>query len=409
MAGPLQGYRIVDLTAMISGPLATMILADQGADVIKIESPKGGDYTRQVSNRRSGLAASFLNNNRNKRSVSLNLKDPRGVEVLKKLVADADVFVQNFRPGVIERMGLGEEEIRKIAPEIVYVSISGFGEKGPYAHKPVYDPLVQALSGLTTVQAGTDQERPRLVRTILPDKLTGVTASQAITAALLSRERTGKGQHVRLSMLDSVIAFLWGSDMGSQTFVGAELPQQAAQSFIDLIYETSDGYISVAVQSDKQWEGLTRALETPEWLEDPRFTSPALRQTNIDARLELTQSVLTSRTSEEWLVRLEEQDVPSVPVLSRSDMISHPQVEASGIVMESDHPHAGRLRQARPAARFSETPAELRHGGALLGAHNDEVLGDLGFDSAQIEVLREEGVLGAVVETEVIKPSGTEG
>lgn len=398
MTGPLQGYRIVDLTAMISGPLATMILADQGADVIKIESPKGGDYTRQVSNRRSGLAASFLNNNRNKRSVSLNLKDPRGVEVLKKLVADADVFVQNFRPGVIERMGLGEDEIRKIAPEIVYVSISGFGEKGPYAHKPVYDPLVQALSGLTTVQAGTDQERPRLVRTILPDKLTGVTASQAITAALLSRERNGKGQHVRLSMLDSVIAFLWGSDMGSQTFVGAELPQQAAQSFIDLIYETSDGYISVAVQSDKQWEGLTRALETPEWLEDPRFKSPALRQTNIDARLELTQSILTLRSSEEWLKRLEDQDVPCVPVLSRSDMISHPQVEASGIVVESDHPHAGRLRQARPAARFSETPVELRHGGALLGAHNDEVLGELGLDAKEIETLRDEGVLGAPVQ-----------
>ncbi len=398
MAGPLQGYRIVDLTAMISGPLATMILADQGADVIKIESPKGGDYTRQVSNRRSGLAASFLNNNRNKRSVSLNLKDPRGVEVLKKLIADADVFVQNFRPGVIERMGLGEDEVRKIAPEIVYVSISGFGEKGPYAHKPVYDPLVQALSGLTTVQAGTDQERPRLVRTILPDKLTGVTASQAITAALLSRERNGKGQHVRLSMLDSVIAFLWGSDMGSQTFVGAELPQQAAQSFIDLIYETSDGYISVAVQSDKQWEGLTRALETPEWLEDPRFKSPALRQTNIDARLELTQSILTSRSSEEWLKRLEEQDVPCVPVLSRSDMISHPQVEASGIVVESDHPHAGRLRQARPAARFSETPVELRHGGALLGAHNEEVLGELGLDAKEIETLRDEGVLGAPVQ-----------
>lgn len=414
MAGPLQGYRIVDLTAMISGPLATMILADQGADVIKIESPKGGDFTRQVSNRRSGLAASFLNNNRNKRSVALNLKEPRGIEILKKLVKDADVFVQNFRPGVIERMGLGEDEIRKIAPEIVYVSISGFGEMGPYAHKPVYDPLVQALTGLTTVQGGSDQERPRLVRTILPDKLTGVTASQAITAALLSRERTGKGQHVRLSMLDSVIAFLWGSDMGSQTFVGHDIPQQAAQSFIDLIYETSDGYISVAVQSDKQWEGLTRALETPEWLEDPRFTTAALRQTNIDARLELTQSVLRGRPSAEWLARLEAEDVPCVPVLTRNDMISHPQIKASGIVMESDHPHAGRLRQARPAARFSETPPELRHGGALLGAHNAEVLGELGFSGAEIEALHAEGVLGRPVEPAEAAPpaakrSGTEG
>jgi crotonobetainyl-CoA:carnitine CoA-transferase CaiB-like acyl-CoA transferase len=408
MAGPLQGYRIVDLTAMISGPLATMILADQGADVIKIESPGGGDFTRQVSNRRAGLAASFLNNNRNKRSVSLNLKDPRGIGILKRLVADADVFVQNFRPGVIERMGLGEDEIRKIAPEIVYVSISGFGEKGPYAHKPVYDPLVQALSGLTSIQGGADQERPRLVRTILPDKLTGVTASQAITAALLSRERTGKGQHVRLSMLDSVIAFLWSSDMGSQTFVGAEFPQQTAQSFIDLIYETSDGYISVAVQSDKQWEGLTRALETPEWLKDPRFGSPALRQQNIDDRLALTQSVLRNRTSGEWLARLEAQDVPCVPVLTRNDMISHPQIVESGIVVESDHPQAGRLRQARPAARFSRTATEQRNAGPLLGEHNDEVLAGLGFAVSEIDALREEGVLGAAAEPFEVSETGTD-
>jgi crotonobetainyl-CoA:carnitine CoA-transferase CaiB-like acyl-CoA transferase len=408
MAGPLQGYRIVDLTAMISGPLATMILADQGADVIKIESPGGGDFTRQVSNRRAGLAASFLNNNRNKRSVSLNLKDPRGIGILKRLVADADVFVQNFRPGVIERMGLDEDEIRKIAPEIVYVSISGFGEKGPYAHKPVYDPLVQALSGLTSIQGGADQERPRLVRTILPDKLTGVTASQAITAALLSRERTGKGQHVRLSMLDSVIAFLWSSDMGSQTFVGAEFPQQTAQSFIDLIYETSDGYISVAVQSDKQWEGLTRALETPEWLKDPRFGSPALRQQNIDDRLALTQSVLRNRTSGEWLARLEAQDVPCVPVLTRNDMISHPQIVESGIVVESDHPRAGRLRQARPAARFSRTATEQRNAGPLLGEHNDEVLADLGFAVSEIDTLRDEGVLGAAAEPFDVSETGTD-
>jgi crotonobetainyl-CoA:carnitine CoA-transferase CaiB-like acyl-CoA transferase len=408
MAGPLQGYRIVDLTAMISGPLATMILADQGADVIKIESPGGGDFTRQVSNRRAGLAASFLNNNRNKRSVSLNLKDPRGIGILKRLVADADVFVQNFRPGVIERMGLGEDEIRKIAPEIVYVSISGFGEKGPYAHKPVYDPLVQALSGLTSIQGGADQERPRLVRTILPDKLTGVTASQAITAALLSRERTGKGQHVRLSMLDSVIAFLWSSDMGSQTFVGAEFPQQTAQSFIDLIYETSDGYISVAVQSDKQWEGLTRALETPEWLKDSRFGSPALRQQNIDDRLALTQSVLRNRTSGEWLARLEAQDVPCVPVLTRNDMISHPQIVESGIVVESDHPQAGRLRQARPAARFSRTATEQRNAGPLLGEHNDEVLAGLGFAVSEIDALREEGVLGAAAEPFEVSETGTD-
>ena len=259
MSGPLSGYRVVDLTAMISGPLATMILADQGADVIKVESP-AGDHTRAVSSRRGGFSASFLNNNRNKRSIALNLKDPRGVDILKRLIEGADVFAQNFRSGVIERMGLGEAAVRAIAPTIVYVSISGFGERGPYANKPVFDPLVQALSGLTTVQAGSDEVRPRLVRTILPDKLTGITAAQAITAALLARERTGEGQHVRLSMLDSIIAFLWSSDMSNQTFVGDEAAQEKAQSFIDLIYETQDGYISVAVQTDPQWSNARRGF-----------------------------------------------------------------------------------------------------------------------------------------------------
>ena len=253
MPGPLQGYRIVDLTSMVSGPSATMLLADQGADVIKVENPQGGDHTRAAANRRGGFSASFLNNNRNKRSIVLDLKAPSGIEALKGLIATADVFIQNFRSGVIERMGFGEAAVRALRPDIVYVSISGFGEAGPFAQKPVYDPLIQALSGLASIQGGSDQARPRLVRTIVPDKLTGVVAAQAITAALLARERTGEGQHVRLSMLDAVVAFLWGSDMGSQTFVGDELPQQEAASFIDLIYETADDYISAAVQTDREW------------------------------------------------------------------------------------------------------------------------------------------------------------
>ena len=216
MTGPLDGIRIIDLTAMISGPLATMILADQGAEVIKIENPAGGDFTRSAANRQGDMSALYLNNNRNKKSVALNLKEKAGRDALLRLVASADVFVQNFRPGVIERMGLGEEKLRKVAPNLVMVSISGFGDTGPYSQRPVYDPLIQGLSGLATVQAGADELRPQLVRTILPDKLTGVTAAQAITAALFARERTGESQHVRLSMLDAIIAFLWSSDMGSQ-------------------------------------------------------------------------------------------------------------------------------------------------------------------------------------------------
>ena len=394
MPGPLEGFRIVDLTSVISGPLATMILADQGADVIKVEAPRGGDFTRASANRRGGFSASFVNNNRNKRSIALDLKNPKGHEALMAIVAGADVFIQNFRPGVVERIGIGEEAVRAARPDIVYVSISGFGHRGPLARRPVYDPLIQAISGLTTVQAGSDEMRPRLVRTILPDKLTGVTASQAVTAALLARERTGSGQHVWVSMLDSVIAFLWASDMGSQTFVGDELPQQAAQSFIDLIYETSDGYISVAVQTDKQWRGLTEALDRPEWLDDPRFRTQELRQVNIDDRLSRTQEVLKTNSSAHWLARLEAADIPCVPVLTRNQMIGNEQIAANGIVIETEHPDAGRLRQARPAALFSETPTAAPRPAPRLGADAEEVLGEAGFDAAEIAALREAGALG---------------
>ncbi len=394
MSGPLHGYRVIDLTSMISGPFATMILADQGADVIKIENPAaGGDYVRQAANRRGGFSATFLNNNRNKRSVALNLKDSRGVELLLKLSMGADVFVQNFRPGVVERLGIDADAVRKVAPNLIYVSISGFGHTGPYANKPVYDPLIQAVSGLATVQAGSDEKRPRLVRTILPDKLTAITASQAITVALLARERTGEGQHVRLSMLDSVVSFLWGSDMGSQTFVGDELPQQAAASFVDLVYDSADGYLTVAVMSDKEWRGLTEALEKPEWLDDDRFKTPALRDRNINDRITITQEVLLNRPAAEWLQRLEQAGVPCAPVLTRNEMIQHPQVVANGIVVANEHDQAGTLRQTRNAAEFSNTAAVARFGAPTLGGNTREVMSEIGLSADEVEHLLQEKVL----------------
>ena len=391
--GPLAGIRVVDLSSMLSGPWATMILADQGADVIKVESPQG-DHTRTLSNRHKGFSAQFLNLNRNKRSVTIDLKTGEGVDLLKRLCATADVFVQNFRPGVVERLGIDEEAIRAVAPQIVYVSISGFGEKGPYAKKPTYDPIIQALSGLTSVQGGSDKARPRLIRTVLPDKLTAVTAAQAISAALVARFKSGVGQHVRLSMLDAVLAFLWASDMSLQTFVGQEVTGRTAASFIDLIYETSNGFMTVAVMGNKEWTALTRALERPEWLDDPRFKTPALRDQNIDDRLQMTQDVLKSRTTEEWLARLEAEGVPCAPVLTRDQVIAHPQVLASNILMETEHPVVGRLRQTRPAARFAKTPSQYRRGAPLLGEHTGEVLGELGLSRHDIDALQKRGVIG---------------
>ena len=395
MPGPLDAIRVVDLTSMVSGPLATMMLGDQGADVIKVEAPgAGGDHTRGAANRRGGMSASFLHNNRNKRSIVLDLKSDAGRAALLRIAARADVFVQNFRPGVVERLGVGEDAVRAVAPKVIYVSLSGFGETGPFAQKPVYDPLVQALSGLASVQAGSDDERPRLVRTILPDKLTGIVAAQAISSALFARERTGQGQHVRLSMLEAVSAFLWGSDMGSQTFVDGDLPQQEAASFADLIYETATTPISVAVQSDREWRALVTAIGEPSWLEDERFRTVELRQRNIDERLALTQAVLRTGLADEWLKRLTEAGVPCAPVLTRTQTLTDPQFEAMGIVTETEHPQAGRIREARPAARFSATPQTLRRPAPGYGADTDEVLREVGLDEAEIAALRAEGAFG---------------
>ncbi len=394
MPGPLSGIKIIDLTGMIAGPLATMILGDQGADVIKVETRGQGDHVRAGGHRSGGLSANFLNNNRNKRSITIDLKDERGRALLLRLAAGADVLVQNFRPGVVERLGIAEPDIREVAPDIVYVSISGFGETGPYAQKPTYHPIIQAVSGLASIQGGSDEARPRLVRTILPDKLTAVTASQAITAALLARARGGQGQHVRLAMLDAVLTFLWASDMGGQTFVDRPVSAQRAASFIDLIYQTKDGYMSVAVMGNREWAALAQALGRPEWLEDERFETPALRDRNIDDRLTMIQQVLATRTTDEWIERLEPAGVPCAPVLTRNQLLEHPQVAANGIIVETEHEHAGRLRQTRAAARFEKTPAEIRRGAPLLGEHTDEILAEIGLSRADIDGLRAAEIVG---------------
>lgn len=392
MPGPLDGYRIIDCTRMISGPMATMILADQGADVIKVEAPGTGDLTRAMAAAPRGLAPTFALVNRNKRSLALNLKNPRGVELLKQLVAGADLFVQNFRPGAAARLGFGEAELRRIKPDLIYVSISGFGESGPYAHKRAYDPVIQALSGLAAIQADWVTGHPRMVRVIVPDKVTALTAAQAMTAALLARERSGQGQHVRLAMLDAVIAFLWPEAMAAYTFTGPGRAATRAASR-DLVFQTADGFITAAVVSDAEWKGLARALGHPEWLEDARFNTPAARVRNVAARLELTAAALATGTSAQWLARLEAEQVPCAPILSRAELLSDPQVGANGLIVESIHPHAGPMRQPRAAARFDRTAPELRRPAPLLGEHTGALLGEIGISLEQLGELRAAGVI----------------
>lgn len=393
MSGPLTGFKVLDMSRVLAGPAATVLLADQGADVIKVE-PLRGDVVRAMGG--GGVTPGFVTSNRGKRSIALDLKSAAGIEVVKRLAKDADVFVQNFRPGAIDGMGLGEPVLREINPRLIYVSMSGFGDTGPYAHKRVYDPVIQALSGLADLQATDEHDRPRMVRTVIPDMTTGITAAQAITAALLSRERTGEGQHVKLAMLDVMIAYLWQEGLAGLTKVGEEHRVKRGQRSKDLIYETADGYITAGAVSDAEWRGMCKALDREEWLSDERFATPSARGMNVKARLELTAEVLRTNTSAYWLQRLDECEVPSAPVLSRPEVIQQEQVQINEILSEYEQPGLGMVRQPRPAARFEKTPVNTQQIAAGLGEHGPAILAEAGYSAADIEKLRDSGVLGGV-------------
>src|ERR1700746_212477 len=294
MPGPLAGVRVLDLTSVVSGPLATMFLADQGADVIKIE-PLGGDITRRSRQSISAsgeFSALFVSTNRGKRSLALDLKRPEAAMIMHKLIASSDVLVQNFRPGTMERLGLGEPALRELNRRLIYVSISGAGETGPYAKKRVYDPIIQGLSGFADVQAEPKTRRPQMIRTIVADKTTAIFAAQAVTAALFARERTGEGQHVRLAMLDTMIAYLWPEARTQYTGVGREATTGAPTAPPELIFETANGYITVGTISDSEWRGFCAAAEQANLVDDPRFDTPGGRAVNATGRLLLMAEII---------------------------------------------------------------------------------------------------------------------
>lgn len=392
MPGPLEGVRVIDLTTIVSGPVATMMLADQGADVIKVEPPSG-EQVRRMGIEHGGLTTTFVSCNRNKRSLCIDLKHPTGLAALLKLMENADVFVQNFRPGTAERIGLGEDALRAIKPNIIYVSISGFGEEGPYSHQRVYDPVIQALSGLADIQADRETGRPRMVRTIIPDKTTSVTAAQAITAALFSRERTGDGQHIRIAMLDTMAAFLWPEAISALSFVGNENDPTSGQMGLDLVYETQDKFITAGAVSDAEWEGMCKALGREELLNDERFCDSESRSRNMAERRAITSQEIKKWPSKELLKRFDQEGVPSAPILNRWELLDDPQIIANKVFEIHEDSKLGRVRQPRPAARFDVTPSEIRTMAPYLGQHNRDILTEIGYSANEINNLNRDGVL----------------
>ena len=390
--GTLDGIKVLDLTTMVSGPVAAMMLADQGAEVIKVEPPHG-EQMRHLGSPHNGVTATFYSCNRGKRSIALDLKSPAGRDVLKDLIRGTDVLLQNFRPGAMERMGFGEGAVRELNERIVFVSISGFGEHGPYAHKRVYDPVIQALSGATDIQANRATGKPAMFRIIIADKVTSVTAAQAVTSALFYRERTGKGQHVKLSMLEVMLAFFWPEAMGGLTFADKEYDVTRGQGTMDLIFEAQDGYLTAGAISDSEWQGLCRALNREDLIADERFATAAARGRHGDERKQIMAEEIAKWRRDEILTRLDEHDVPSAPLLTRMELMDHEQIRVNESIARTLWPGFGEVRQAVPAARFSLSPSEIRRPAPRLGEHSREILAGLGYDEARCEALIGAGVV----------------
>src|SRR5437879_4948977 len=387
MPGPLSGVRVLDLTGVVSGPYATMFLADQGADVLKIE-PIGGDITRRsraTIDKAGEFSALFISSNRGKRSLSIDIKSEIGREVLAKLVAQADVLVQNFRPGTMERLGLGPEELRKRHPRLIYVSISGVGETGPYVKKRVYDPTIQGLSGCADIQSQRVINCPQLIRTIVCDNTSAMCPALAWSSAHDSREKAGKSNHIQVAMLDAMISYLWPEGMMQYTVIGAEATAADPNDRPDLVFKTSDGYLTAGTISDSEWQGFCRASGDPELAKDPRFATPSARSVNATARINKMAEYIAQHTTAESLDRPDHAALPCAPILRRGEIIDNEQVVARDIIAEFDQPMVGRVRQPKPAARFQVNEAAIGGPAPRVGEHSHEVLRELGYDDDAID------------------------
>ena len=390
--GPLADVRVIDLTTIYSGPITTSILGDQGADVIKVES-HDGDLMRRGRPERNGVAASFAMMNRNKRSVVIDVRTPDGYELVVDLIRGGDVLVENFRPGVMKRLGLDYETLKTVNPRLISVSINGVGESGPYASRRVYDAVIQAVSGMASLQVDPTEARPQMINTLICDKLTSLNAAQVICAALFARERTGVGQRVELSMLDVGLHFLWPDSMANFSHVGDDVEPMPYLDHAVFVRRTKDGYVGVMPVKGAEWQGMFSALDAQKLWNDDRFNTAAKRIENRTALHAAVDAAYLGFTTDEICARLEAHDVPFAKINARHEVIDDPQIVAMDAIEEFDHPHGGRMRQPRPPGRFHGTPAGLFRASPALGEHTEDVLAEIGRDATDIRRLRQAGVI----------------
>ena len=375
-----EGVKVLDLTSYIAGSFAATWLADLGADVVKIESPTGDPFR---------VTRGFLAWNRNKRSIVLDLKHPDGLAAFYRMVRQADVVMENYRPGVADRLGVGYEKLRELNPRLIYCSVSGYGQTGPYTQKPAFDPLLQAIGGGMAGQGGPGNP-PVFLRIAVSDYYAAALAAYGLAAALYVRERTGLGQRVETSLLNAVIAiqawpFVRLEDDPEPFRLGSGLvPYQ--------LFQTSDGWIFIACGNDGFWRNLCRALDIEAFAEDPRFATQPARYRNREELLGILQEILLTRTTAEWLEVLEAHDVPAAPVRTIEALFDDPQVKHNEMVVELRHPKLGRIRQMGIPVRLSVTPGRLVRPAPMLGQHTEEVLREYGFSPEEVAELKAKGV-----------------
>ena len=392
---PLHGVRVIDMTRVLAGPFCTMSLGDMGAEVIKVEEPGRGDDTRGWPPFVHGEATYFLSVNRNKKSLTLDLKAPDGQEILRRLLASADVVVENFRPGTMERLGFGYETLKRANPRLIYCSISGFGESGPEAHRPGYDLIVQGESGVMDI-TGFPDGPPVKVGNSIGDLVAGMAAAQGITLALLSRSQTGKGQKVEIGMLDVMASLLtyqaglyWNAG-GRPARRGNEHPSIVPYE----VFKAQDVYITLGVANNSLWDRTCKALDRPDLIKDPRFDTEANRVTNRKVLVPLLNEILGARPADEWLARLDKAGVPAGRIKSVAEVCESAHLRARGMMVSLAHPKAGSIRVMGVPVRLHDTPGGAQAAPPLLGQHTDEVLTNLlRMPKARVEKLRAAGVV----------------